>query len=167
MIIHVFNNCWPNSKTKLKLLWEQGAPPGISGTLHSLCILRIGEDQLCVMMLNTRQVFNIITLDLDQRLRHPHLHNVRTWEHVSGYRNISVVLLSMEGMRALRFKQNHHNLCSDDERRFYGFGIIFGWTNPLTDRHKCMLCGFFFYSKPVMSGPSTSLRLWKMEIWIV
>ncbi len=44
-------------------------------------------------------------------------------------------LLSMEGLKALRFKQKHLNLCSDDEWRSYGFGttsvgvlndIIFG-----------------------------------------
>ncbi len=37
--------------------------------------------------------------------------------YVSGHGNISVVLLSMEGLRALRFKQKYLNLCSDDERR--------------------------------------------------
>ncbi len=44
--------------------------------------------------------------------------------------------------RALRFHQKHLNLCSEDERRSYGFGttcgwvindiiFILGWTNPL------------------------------------
>ncbi len=41
--------------------------------------------------------------------------------YVTGPRNISVVLLSMEGLRALKFKQKH-NLCSDDELRSYGSG---------------------------------------------
>ncbi len=64
--------------------------------------------------------------------------------YVSGHGNISVVLLSMESLRALRFKQKHLNLCSDDERRSYGFGTTSGWvitdiififllTNPLTN----------------------------------
>ncbi len=55
--------------------------------------------------------------------------------YISGHGNISVVLLSMEGLKALRFKQKYLNLCSDDEWRSYGFGttsvgvlndIIFG-----------------------------------------
>ncbi len=32
-----------------------------------------------------------------------------------------------EGQRALRFKLNYLNLCSDDERRSYGFGTPSGW----------------------------------------
>ncbi len=70
--------------------------------------------------------------------------------YVSGHGNISVVLLSMEGLRALRFKQKYLNLCSDDERRSYGFGttwgwvindiiFIFGWTNPLREQSVCVL----------------------------
>ncbi len=62
--------------------------------------------------------------------------------YVSGPGNITVVLLSMEGQRALRFHQKYLNLCSEDEQRSYGFGttrgwvisdriFIFGWTNPL------------------------------------
>ncbi len=47
--------------------------------------------------------------------------------YVSGHGNISVVLLSMEGLRALRFKQKYLNLCSDDERRSYGFGMTSGY----------------------------------------
>ncbi len=46
--------------------------------------------------------------------------------YVSGHGNISVVLLSMEGLGALRFKQKHLNLCSDDEPRSYGFGTTSG-----------------------------------------
>ncbi len=64
--------------------------------------------------------------------------------YVSGHGNFSVVLLSMEGLRVLRFKQKHLNLCSDNERRSYGFGttsgwviydniFIFGQTNPLKE----------------------------------
>ncbi len=47
-----------------------------------------------------------------------------------------------EGQKALRFHQKHLNLCSEDERRSYGFGttwgrvindriFIFGWAIPL------------------------------------
>ncbi len=35
--------------------------------------------------------------------------------YVSGHGNISVVLLSMESLRSLGFKQKHLNLCSDDK----------------------------------------------------
>ncbi len=53
--------------------------------------------------------------------------------------NVSVAFLSMEGQKALGF---HLNLCSEDERRSYGFGtswawvindriFIFGWTVTL------------------------------------
>ncbi len=38
-----------------------------------------------------------------------------------GLGNISVVLLSMEGQRALRFHQKYLNLCSEDEQRSYRF----------------------------------------------
>ncbi len=41
--------------------------------------------------------------------------------YVSGPGNISVVLLSMEGQIALGFHQKYLNLCSNDERRSYGF----------------------------------------------
>ncbi len=41
-----------------------------------------------------------------------------------GHGNISVKLLSIEGLKAL--KQKHLNLCSDDERRTYGFGKTSG-----------------------------------------
>ncbi len=32
-----------------------------------------------------------------------------------------------EGQRALRFKLKYLNLCSEDERRSYGFGTTWGW----------------------------------------
>ncbi len=62
--------------------------------------------------------------------------------YISGPENITVVLLSMQGQRALRLHQKHLNLCSEDEQRSYAFGttwgwvidnrnFIFGWTNPL------------------------------------
>ncbi len=47
--------------------------------------------------------------------------------YVSGQGDISVVLLYMEALKALRFKQKHLNLCSDDERKSYGFGTTSGW----------------------------------------
>ncbi len=56
--------------------------------------------------------------------------------------NVVVALLSMEDQKALGFHQKYLNLCSEDERRSYGFGttwewvindriFIFGWTNSL------------------------------------
>ncbi len=36
--------------------------------------------------------------------------------------NASVVLLPMEGQKALGFHREYLNLCSEDERRSYGFG---------------------------------------------
>ncbi len=47
--------------------------------------------------------------------------------YVSGPGNIAVALLSTEGQRALRFDQKYLNLCSEDERRSYGFGTTWGW----------------------------------------
>ncbi len=38
-----------------------------------------------------------------------------------------VALLSMEGQKALGFHQKYLNLCSEDERRSYGFGTTWGW----------------------------------------
>ncbi len=40
-----FHNSWPNSKTKLKIKTSLRArgPPGVSGALCNLCILRIGR----------------------------------------------------------------------------------------------------------------------------
>ncbi len=36
--------------------------------------------------------------------------------------NVSVVLLSMQGQKALGFHQKYPNLCYEDEQRSYGFG---------------------------------------------
>ncbi len=47
--------------------------------------------------------------------------------YISGPGNISVVLLSMEGLRALGFHQKYLNLCYEDEQRSYGFKM-FGMT---------------------------------------
>ncbi len=60
--------------------------------------------------------------------------------------DVSVVLLSMQGQKALGFHQKYLHLCSEDERRSYRFGttwgweindriFIFGWTNPLRPIH--------------------------------
>ncbi len=38
--------------------------------------------------------------------------------------NVVVALLSMEGSEAIEFHQKYLNLCSEDERWFYGFWII-------------------------------------------
>ncbi len=46
--------------------------------------------------------------------------------YVSEHENISVVLLSMKGLRALRLKLKYLNLCSDDELRSYRFGTTSG-----------------------------------------
>ncbi len=41
--------------------------------------------------------------------------------------NVSVLLLSIVDQKALRFHQKYLNLCSEDERRCYGFGTTWGW----------------------------------------
>ncbi len=43
--------------------------------------------------------------------------------YISGPGNISVVLLSTEGQRALRLHQKHLHLCSQDERRSYDMRV--------------------------------------------
>ncbi len=43
--------------------------------------------------------------------------------YVSETGNISVALLSMTGLRALRFNQKYLNLCSEDERMSHRFGM--------------------------------------------
>ncbi len=52
--------------------------------------------------------------------------------YVSGPGNISVALLSMQGQRALRFHQKYLHLCSEDERRSYGFGTEFSFLGELS-----------------------------------
>ncbi len=55
---------------------------------------------------------------------------------VSGAENISVVLLCMEGQRALGFHHKYHQLCSEDEWSSYGFGTTWGWViNRGVTRH--------------------------------
>ncbi len=46
--------------------------------------------------------------------------------YVSGPGKCTVMLLSMEGQRALRFHKKYLNLSSEDERRSYGFGMTRG-----------------------------------------
>ncbi len=41
--------------------------------------------------------------------------------------NVVVVLLSMQGQRALGFHQKYLNLCSKHEQKSYGFGTTWGW----------------------------------------
>ncbi len=42
--------------------------------------------------------------------------------------NMVVVLLSLEGQKALGFHQKYvFNLCSEDKQRFYGSGMTRGW----------------------------------------
>ncbi len=47
--------------------------------------------------------------------------------YVSGSGNMSVVLQSMEGQRALGFHQKYLNSCSEDERRYYAIVTTWGW----------------------------------------
>ncbi len=76
---------------------------------------------------------------------------LNNWCHMDFFTNVlttflglerSVVLLSMQGQKALVFHQKYLNFCSKDEQRSYGFGMewgwvindrikIFGWTIPL------------------------------------
>ncbi len=41
--------------------------------------------------------------------------------------NMSVALLSMQGQKILGFHQKYLNLCSEDERKSYRFGITWRW----------------------------------------
>ncbi len=45
---------------------------------------------------------------------------------------VVIPLLSMEGQKALGFHPNCLNLCSEDERRSYGFGTTWGWVIKYT-----------------------------------
>ncbi len=100
---------------------------------------------------SSRHVFNVITLDLDQCLRHHKLalffaQKLFSWLckitveclmlhglfyqypcYISGHGNISAVLLSTKGLKTLRFKLKYLNLCSDNVRRSYVFGTTSGW----------------------------------------
>ncbi len=70
------------------------------------------------------------------------------WCHVDYFNNVLAKFLNfdhgsiLQGQRALRILQKYLTLCSEDERRSYGFGttwgwvindriFIFGWTIPL------------------------------------
>ncbi len=41
--------------------------------------------------------------------------------------NVSVVLLPMQGQKALGFHQDYLNLNFEDEQRSYRFGTTYGW----------------------------------------
>ncbi len=80
--------------------------------------------------------------------------------NVSG--NITVTLMFTQNQKALRFHQKYLNLCSEDERRSYGFGttwgwvindwiFIFGWTTPLSEFSLCE------WDTPSAMAPSTSI----------
>ncbi len=70
----------------------------------------------------------------------------------------------MEGQIALGFHQKHFNLCSEDERRSYGFGttwgwvinariFILGWTNPL------MFVGWFCRCCPILQHSNLNMAI--------
>ncbi len=81
--------------------------------------------------------------------------------YVSGPGNISVVLLSTEGQRALRIHQRYLTLCSEDEQTSYRFGttwgwvindrtFILGWTKPLKS---CFLCSSDAHGRTLLWFP--------------
>ncbi len=76
-----------------------------------------------------------------QGAAHPGSTSECLWS-TSTFVNMSVLLLSMQGQKALGIHQKYLNLCSEDEQRSYRFGttwgwvindsiFIFGWTIPL------------------------------------
>ncbi len=126
------------------------------------------------MMLNTKHVFNFIVLDLDQmkiwnaififvffaQKPFPWLRKITVEPlmlhglfdqspcYVSGHGDISVVLLSMEGLRVLRFKQNilicvrtmNGGLTGLEwHQGEYDIIFIFGWPNPLMHMVRCVV----------------------------
>ncbi len=81
--------------------------------------------------------------DVEWKVKQSHGLLHRCPYYVSGPGNISVVLRSMDGQKTVRFHPKYLNLCSEDERRSYGFRttwgrvindriFILGWTNLLT-----------------------------------
>ncbi len=84
----------------------------------------LNEVIIFVFFANKKYSSSFITL----RLNH--------WCHMDYYNdvlipfwalNVSVVLLSMQGQKALGFHQKYLILCSEDERSSYGFGTTWGW----------------------------------------
>ncbi len=65
---------------------------------------------------------------------------------------VIISLLSMEGQRALRFHQKYLHLCSEDERRSYGFGTTWEWV--INDR--IFILG---WTIALMSTPTLALNL--------
>ncbi len=66
--------------------------------------------------------------------------------------NVSVALLSMEGQKALGFHLKYLNLCTEDERRSYKFGKIWGWV--INDRIFILKCNMHMI---------LSLQLWERK----
>ncbi len=77
--------------------------------------------------------------------------------------------LCMEGQRALGFHQKYLNLCSEDERRSYGFGttwgrvikdriFILGWTNPLINHN---LTGSIFSWTVLLTVLMGGSKIWQ------
>ncbi len=54
------------------------------------------------------------------KLKLSHRCHVECFIYVSGSENISIVLLSTQGQKALRFHQKYLNLCSEDEKGIRG-----------------------------------------------
>ncbi len=85
--------------------------------------------------------------------------------------NVSVLLLSMQGQKALGFHQKHLNLCSKDEHKSYGFGTTWGWV--INDRififwvnypfnitlYKTVEWEFFIHHQLIRSRPSLRSKL--------
>ncbi len=89
-----------------------------------------------------------------------------------GCRTVVVVLLSMEGQKALGFHQKYLNLCSKNERWSYSLGttwgwvihdtiFIFGWTNPLNSKTKSIWRSLEKYDLATCAWEvSSGQRLW-------
>ncbi len=80
----------------------------------------------------------------------------RCFYYVSGPGNISVAFLSM-GLRALWFHQKHLHLCSEDERRSWGFGTTWGWI--INDR--ILILGWTIPLKGMIHGAT----FWALLFW--
>ncbi len=82
--------------------------------------------------------------------------------YVSGSANIAVALLSMQGLRALRFHQKYI-LCSEDEQRSYGFGYESGfmqWFSGLLNPLICTFCMLpLFNTIQIISSLGVSSRV--------
>ncbi len=89
--------------------------------------------------------------------------------YTSGNGNIVVALLSLQCQKALGFHQNYITLCSEDERRSYGFGttwsindriFILEWTIPLsTQRNFHLLVIYSFYNTTLANNQIEKLEI--------